>query len=389
MRIITLLLLFLPSWLFSQSSAYSAYKLNFAIPDLPAFKALGTEPSNILRPSNTEDFTFVSSELINSSGLLIPKDLAIEFCPSLLMNFNSSTLANYRKNTPWKTSRFSIGTTNRSDISERARSVALGYRVSLINKGDIRTDKTVTESLSMALLEILDIKIKLVDTIMVIGSIGHKDTLYEEKRQDYMNKDISELIEILAKNNSSFQEVWDSYGLDKYLVERDKLNKLKSDFKEDNWNAEKLDFAFALTGDSPDSLVSNIGYNSFSLWGTYARPIFKNGQLLLGLNYRNIILGSVRTNLISISSRCYFGSNRLKVMAEGQYEYDSFEGFNRVLANSGAEYNIKNGVWLDLTVGLQWNLTDNSSDLVTRFRFRYSLPDNVNKRNDCCPNPAF
>jgi hypothetical protein len=112
MKQIIYILLLLPVLGYSQTDADSLvknYKLNFAIPDFPAFKSLGTEPSNILRPSNVENFGFVSSEFFNGNNLTIPNSFAVEVSPILMMNVNKMTLSEYQENNALKTSRFSIG----------------------------------------------------------------------------------------------------------------------------------------------------------------------------------------------------------------------------------------------------------------------------------------
>ncbi|MFZ4635394.1 MAG: hypothetical protein ACOYNO_14405, partial [Saprospiraceae bacterium] len=250
MKQIILMLLFIPVWGYSQTDADSLiknYKLNFALPDYPAFKSLGTEPSNILRPSNTTDFGFVSSEFFNGNNLTIPNAFAVEISPILLMNVNKMTLSKYQKNNAWKTSRFSFGA-NRDSLNTSKLSV--GYRLSVINKGDLRTDKESLKSL--------------------ISLLTNRSELRGKLRTDYLKKynlhpfNITDSIQIL---------------IDEYIEERiekkksefnAEIMKYKEQYKEDNWNAEKLDFALAIVGKSPDNFLGNIGYNSFSFWTTYA-----------------------------------------------------------------------------------------------------------------------
>ncbi|MBL7879823.1 MAG: hypothetical protein JNN23_08175, partial [Chryseobacterium gambrini] len=141
MKKLIFLLLIFPVLVLAQNPSDSLvknYKLNFALPDNPAFKALGTEPSNILRPSLTQDFSFVASEFFDGKNLIIPTSFGVEVSPILLMNTETMTLSEFRKHNAWKTSRFSLGTFK---DSLKTRNISFGYRITIINKGDLRTDK--------------------------------------------------------------------------------------------------------------------------------------------------------------------------------------------------------------------------------------------------------
>jgi hypothetical protein len=382
MKKLFLLFAMTPLWAFSQNTLDGVYRLNFAIPDLPAFKALGTEPSNLLRPSNTEDFTFVSSGLTNGKQLLIPNDLAIEVCPLLIGNkYNSMTLSEFRKKRAWATSRLSVGTTSNPDISPDARSAALGYRISLINKGDARKDTVFLEDILKNVGIKLDVKAKLLDTLLALDGISLLDENYDEMRSEYADNSLNDLInKYNEKSSGGVDALLGNYVINEYITQ------IKNNYKDNNWNAEKFDVALAGVWQSRDSLLLNVRYGSFSFWATYARPVGIKGQLMLGANYRNLVSDIGTNNLLSVSTRYYHGSNGLKAMLEGQYEYYSGLEDSFVLLNSGAEINIKNGIWLDLSFGWRWGIQTNSSDLVTRFRFRYSLSDKSRKgSNDCCP----
>jgi hypothetical protein len=117
-------------------------RLNFAVPDLPAFNGLEGEPSNLLRPSTPKDFSIVANEFYNGSNIIIPKTIAIEVSPITLMQYNKLTLQVYQKNPTLYNSRVSIGTYRDSTNISR---ISLGYRTTLVNKGDIKNDKNLKE----------------------------------------------------------------------------------------------------------------------------------------------------------------------------------------------------------------------------------------------------
>jgi hypothetical protein len=355
-KFIIFLLLISPTLAYSQVDADSLikkYKLNFAQPDYPAFKSLGLESSNLLRPSNVSEFGVVASEFYNGNNLIIPKSFAMEVSPVLLMNINKMTLSEYQKNHIWKTSRFSLGTLR---DSLNTSNIAIGYRISIINNGDLRTDNTAINELR----ELLEKRSKM---------RGELRTQF--LKENNLNPfDITDSIEaeidtFIVKNIEIKKE-----ALDK------KIKEFKVNYENEHWNAQKLDFAIALAGSSPDSLLGNVNYNSFQLWATYAHPIFKSkGQLLFGLNYQNYQLADTIYNAFSVANRNYFGNNKIKFFIEEQLEYKDETESGNLLINLGGELNLSGGLWLDLSAGLTKDFKENSSNLVSQFRFRYTIPD--------------
>lgn len=355
MKKLLIFICFIPYLAYGQvpsDSLAKNYKLNFALPDFPAFKALGTEPSNILRPSNTEDFGFVSSEFFNGGNLVIPESFALEVSPALLMSGGRMTLKEYRENNAWKTARFSIGS-QRDSLN--ASKVALGYRITLINKGDLRKDTS--------------------DAYMgkIAKSLEKLTALKSDARAAY-----------LKEHNITAAEYFDNPGcidmlIAEYVKEKEasiekEIESIKEAYMEDMWNAKKFDVAVALVGASPDTLFKNVQYNSFSFWSTYATPIFKKrGQLLLGLYYQHYSQDEQDFSTISLSSRKYIGSNRLKVFLEEQLAYEQENDKLNLLLNLGAELNLRQGLWIDFNAGYTRDMNNNRSDFVSQFRFRYTI----------------
>lgn len=341
------------SQLAEDSELVKNYKLNFALPDIPAFKALGTEPSNILRPSIAQNFSFVSSEFFNGKNLIIPTSFGLEISPILLMKTDEMTLGEFRKHNALKTSRISLGTFK---DSLKTMNISVGYRITVINKGDLRTDVgALGNFLDMAKVH-AERRAALMKSYLKSKNLILYDMTEEQikEMEDYVNKNIIESEEEFEK----------------------RLDEFKKQYKNNNWNAEKLDFAVAYVGKSPDSLLSNVSFRNFSLWGTYAIPIKKFAQILLGVNYQLNNLQDKNYSSFSFSNRNYFGSNRIKVFFEEQIESNKYLGEKiNLLLNFGAEVNLKNGFWIDLNAGVVKNYNNSSSDFISQLRFRYTLPE--------------
>ena len=104
------------------------YKLDFVIPDIPAFKALNIDPSNILRPSDVKKFAVMLAPFYNNGNPGIPKNFALEFSPWKMQSKNW-LLSDYYKDGIKRlsyNSSFSLGAA--TDSTDHPSKVAIGYR---------------------------------------------------------------------------------------------------------------------------------------------------------------------------------------------------------------------------------------------------------------------
>src|SRR5689334_4525690 len=83
-----------------EDTTLSQMKLNFVVPDVPAFKILGTEPTDLLRPSTPKALAVSMSSFNDNGKMIIPKAFALEVSPSLLLNSRKGPveLKEYAKN---------------------------------------------------------------------------------------------------------------------------------------------------------------------------------------------------------------------------------------------------------------------------------------------------
>lgn len=328
----------------------SLVKLNFnyAIPDLPAFNALETEPSNLLRPSSSKDFSIVANEFFDGKNIVIPKAIAIEIAPIKLMKQNSLTLSDYQKSPALYNMRISIGSLrDTSNISK----VAIGIRTTLIDKSDIKSKENIEKVYAFLNKKVMA-KNKFIDDQLDIMDISEEE--------------YAESPEIQSKIDSLYSAL-QSTTLKAYLKEHSKYN---------NWNEEKLDIALSLVGNSPDSIFQNIRFNSLVFWVTYANAIGKNGQILLGGNTRYYNENSTKYFDITIPVRYYYGSNFLKGYIEGQYSYKQNVKSSYITYRMGCEYHLHKGLWLNFGAGVANDITSNSSKFVSNVKFVYAISDN-------------
>jgi hypothetical protein len=368
----------------SNSDLTKDFKLDFATPENPAFSILGTTPSTLLRPTNAKEFSSITSDWFSGKPpYVIPRSLGIEISPYLLMTSQKATLADYQKNRPLASLRFSVGTGE--DDNTGLRNVAFGLRVSPIDEGDMRSDKAYLNSL----------------TNIATSIAVYQDSL----RAKYLRTNSLILANVLgdaAKKKEMDIWIYEQTGdSTEYHKQRNKeIEAARERYKRDNWNASKLDIAIAVLMNSPDSLLSNAYYKRSSFWLAGAiKPGAKNrnAQILLGLNINHEqkvreSIDTTRFHKISFAlpARVYVGSNRYKGFVEFQYGFETFlmddnswTVQSNTLINGGAEINVSDGIWAMLSVG--WNRQSihsgeavpsvKTSDFVYSVDLRFNLPE--------------
>lgn len=355
------------------SITLSQLRLNFVVPDIPAFKSLNTEPSNLLRPSTVKEFALSLSEFYSDRKFLLPKAFAVEISPALLLNSNKKLfdLKEYARRAAINSFRISLGTSEDTILSSSARNLGVGFRVSLINKGDLTTDSLFHQQLSNILGEFR------------VNARTSLATFAKSKGIDTSQVDWELLITADPKTKKEF----DAYLADeeessqKIFLER--FRQIKDAYRKENWNAAKLDVALSLLSTSSDSLLKNIHFNRADLWITYAARMGKSGQLIMGINAQRLtnladtakVTNNRNYSNFSIPVRYLIGTNRIKGFAEAQYSYLGQYKHHKYLFNLGAEFNIVDGVWVNLSGGFDQNTTSSFSSFIANFNLKLALPE--------------
>lgn len=356
------------------SLTLSQLKLNFDVPDMPAFKLLGSDPSDLLKPSSPKALALTMSPFYDSQKFVIPKSFAMEISPALLINADKGPveLIKYSENAWINSFRISLGTATNTTLSPDGRLLALGFRITPVNKGDLTIDIGFQKKISERLAK-----------------------FRERVRENYLsefaimkNIDVSAVdweAEIFSdkKLKAQFDEYVNSREDQSDVSINKEIDQMKMQYKKDNWNATKFDIALALLSSSPDSLTKNIRFNEASLWLTYALRCGKKGQLLAGLKssinkISDETSGSSGTEAfvdISVPVRYLLGTNRVKGIGEFQYEYMGVVKTSNVLLNLGIELNLTDGLWMDFTAGLQNNATDGSTSFITNLNVKLTFPE--------------
>lgn len=340
MRIIVifLLILGLDHHSFSQSRPeVDDLLLDFSVPDMPAFKALGSDPSNILRPSDIKKFGVMMSAFRSEGSTVIPKSFSLEVAPWKLSKGNW-TIDKYRAkalNRLLYNSSFSLGTVGGGE-NNIARNVSVGFRTTLISKeADI-------------------IRSSVVDKIYneQRGVLHERNAVKEQWAID--NQYDPALL--TDEQEAEFDEFWNEYASASGTFTNTEA--YVSAFNEENWNGSRLDLAVAWVGASPDSLIKNVHSHNLLIWATAAIKPGRNndhGQLLIGVNFqrpRTSIGESKANSTFTGNVRYYEGNKNFRGFLEFQYSSERQTKIQKGLLNLGAELRVKNEFWVAFSAGV-------------------------------------
>lgn len=349
----------------ADSAVLEKVKLNFAVPDIPAFKALGVDPSFILRPSAVADFAFMLGSFAGNGFSTIPKDVAIEVAPGLLIK-PWYTLQDYREKAGLRLltkTRISFGTNENEET--KVNDISAGLRTTIFDKGDFRLNEAFQKENIFSKMELLQgelsKRLRVVQRRMGIDVFADLDPERQKEIRD-----------------SIFTTVQTDAGFMLDTVVKNSIAK----YKKENWNASRMDVAYALLLRSPDSLIGKIKLNKHSFWTTIAiKPGAKNtwAQLLLGVNNAVYKENNSWVNEFIGNLRFYAGTNKFKGLFEMQYQNKN-KALNlsgsTLFTQLGVEVSFFNGMWIQFSTGIINALEgNNKSALKSNLNLSFSFPE--------------
>jgi hypothetical protein len=351
------------------------FLLDFTVPDIPAFKALGTNPSDILRPSDLKKFAIMMDAFNSNNTVSIPKSFALEVAPWKLGSKNVPFYT-YRTNAAYHflyNTSFSLGTLR--DSGNVASKLALGAKFKILGKNaDFITDSKRIDSAYSILVKIEALRSQMEDDWKKKNNISASQ--FDSSKQ----KEFSQYFEDSLKKYKAFG--FDLSTDKNYDLQQAISNQIKK-FNQDNWNAGRMDAAVAWLGASSDSLVKNLHYKSWQGWVTFAtRPSVNNHhtQFLFGLigSLDKKINDSLRTANWALNFRWYEGTKDLHAYLEFQAKSDSINhNPTNTLINLGAEIRIVQNFWIVFSGGVDHVF---NSDFEKRFISSLSLKYAFNKK---------
>ncbi|PIB35251.1 hypothetical protein BFP72_07500 [Reichenbachiella sp. 5M10] len=352
--------------------------LDFAVPDLPAFKALGTDPSNLMRPSDVQKFALAFDPFVDGSEAVIPANFAVDFAPWKLLS-KDWTVSEYRQD-PFKrlayNSSFSVGSARDNDTG--FTQVALGYRVKIAGKNaDLLNSDYLDMIYDQQRLE-NDLQVFAFDEWNAWKGVSPRNITEDQQKQRaaYFKENLL-LFAFLQKKSAALKTYLEDDTLQKEFEKFKTYSHTTTQglivaFNQNAWNATRTDLAFAVVGESIDSLAQNIQYGGIQLWLTQSLPVGKSGQLLLG---GNLQMHQETDPIVSLNSRLYFGNDTFRVY--GEYQYQSSDVITEQatgLLNLGTEFKLLKDFWVQFYAGIEDVYgEDDSSKFKSSLSLKYSF----------------
>jgi hypothetical protein len=374
------------------------YKLNFVIPDIPAFKALNIDPSNILRPSDVKKFAVMLAPFYNNGKPGIPKNFALEFSPWKLQSKNW-LLSDYYKSDFKRlsyNSSFSLGAV--SDSTDHPSKIAAGYRVSFLSKNadPIRSDY-ITQQLDANLPgrflrgDLITFWLTKITYQLPSYYATHKEEFkaFLTKIEDEVAKkgleDDSSWLALKTKLQTVFGRKFRLKDLNEELVTKyldNTVEMIMNDYKERYWNATRIDGALSLVVESEDSLIAGTRFSSFNAWFTSSIRVKEKMQLLFGGSLKmphGDLSEDDKTPLdFNVNLRLLRGTSDFRFFAEAQLTNRNYGEIDKsLLLNVGAEIRISEKFWVMANTGVD-NIKEKSREnwfnrLVANLDIRYGF----------------
>jgi hypothetical protein len=318
------------------------YKVDFAVPDMPAFKALGAEPDNLLRPTDPKALALMLADQ-TATFRVIPQSFAAEFAPGRLFGPKNLTMSEYSDNQFWYDTRVSLGS-KRNDDSTGGSVLAVGIRSTVINGVSFAS-------------HVVDLRSAVVDAAMYSFAERHAQPADKADRARW-DAELKTYVDSVASDN-----------VDK------RIGKLRDEYH-DNWNRGALDAALAIAGASPDSFTSGLSPSKYLAWASWATPIGAWGQLVAGANGSYAKPDSVWAWNYSVAGRLVGGINEFKLDFDGQFKHDGAARQDVWLLGLGAEAMVFSGGWVEFRLDWENNITGGGTRLVPGLKYRFTMPKN-------------
>jgi hypothetical protein len=365
------------------------YRLNFAIPEHPAFDIVGSNPDNILRPANSNElFSLIYSDFLTQKTPIIPKNISLEFAPAQLIGINKVRFDEYRDNNLKRilcNMKVSVAAKT-SGNADSLKNLGIGLRLTWVDKTALVENQDYIKELIDQTTDIVLLRDRYLNDV-VIGRMKYNGTIIS--------------YESIAKNDEVKAFVDEEFRKHTAAVKGSEFLTIKNrkKYKNEMWNKAKFETAIATRVTSPDSLIKNSHYSKITIYNTFAFPIKTSGQGLIGLNYSNELVDSVKTfmtdsattnrkiqtssvSLVNLSSRFYVGTNSFKVFFEGSCKFNLQHSI-KPSVNFGSEFLLRDGIWGIINLGNNWTgdtsakTTTWSSNFYWNFHLRFQIPEKI------------
>lgn len=304
-------------------------RLELAVPDNPAFIALGVTPEKVIKPGSTRELALALLQGVDANGNL-QSGLAVEAAPFVLAKGKTIDLATYRNSSIVRalySLQVSFATTSGQSNADKADRNAIGVRFTPWTQGDKRMntlDFKVDGKTYTSIIECFDTK---------IGEDPEPSDL-DLNTGEGKERETDPKIEKAAKACIKAAE--------KML-----------------WNASSWDVG-ASVYDADNETINETGY---SLWTSLALRMGSSGQFISSARYnQDALVPDINgDNMMEVQdgyvlgARLRWGDPKAAILVEGSYsdlEYSSIDVKDQYYDMMvGGEIYLMEGLWLHLGYG--------------------------------------
>ena len=309
--------------------------MDYAVPESPAFKILGTNPDNILHPTSAKAIAFSVGDYFLTSGPVIPKSLAVQLSPYLLANPNTS-LKVYNQNKFLSRLSLSLGTS----VQGSAYSVAEGLNITIIDNTDMKAMPDYLKRLAGWARQDADFETQAI-------------SIYQKAHPNMTVAQIYDKLNPDSANTSPLLKSIDSIeyrlNVSDAISNSDSISHYRDSVKQASWNAAIWQIGVATLQSSPDSMIKNLQFSQIAIWSSTGLPLGKKAQILLGGKLGFVDSVTWQTT-VSLGERIFYGGNNFKGYLQTEYDYKN--KMNSVTISAGVQFNISNGIWGQFAINL-------------------------------------
>lgn len=305
----------------------SAPEFLTAVPESPAFIFLNASPTKVTRPGATRDFGASLINGVNDEGK-VQQGFALEATPIDVVPGFNLTLPEYRKwlNFVAANAQLSVGTV-RAAADSASTDLAVGLRLTLLDRGDPLLDHTFTTEL---------------------GAKLRKCTAIDPDKPD------EKAIAACADSVTS-----EAYGT----------------WTREHWNAQRVAVGVAGGTRLEQSSLSEMDGLGAQIWAVAANPIGTRAQIIGQLTGGRRTFGTdtVASTRITYGARLVGGSATFNGFAELVGEHSSLTSRTTALWSGGVEFRISDDLWIATGLGTRYHELEKDARSVVIANLRWGM----------------
>lgn len=358
-----------PSAFNPEKAPVASANIDLAVPESPAFTVLGLNPQTVTRPASPREFATSLLNGVDQNGNF-QSGVALDFAPYQTLAGDRLTLAAYNKSPGLRLlarTQVSLATTKGATDNDKAMRLALGFHLTLWDRGDPHSDPI--------LMKCFEDNLRFAQRPAVLPP-------------DQLPPEAPETLKILSKQE------WD-----RFTRENDALadpnnqgaEKCRNLARKRNWNKSSWIVAAAPSWISTSGQTKDFRWNGGGFWSSVAYGfegvpgLEDKAQLIFHARYRNneLVPDSgvkgkfLNQNNLFLGTRLRAGSQNSTVNFEGVFIRSRTKGLgpdNSARFSLGLERKVAENMWFTLSFGGDRGRSDgkNNGFVLSSFKWGFS-----------------